>query len=116
MAQFLAIAATVLMTPGSLRHVRTDKNNNNITDRPTALWRQTGYLHSAIDAVVRTKIIENRATNMGLHQISSKRITSKQNLSKMNSAEYDIFGSLFEVVQANRLTFDEMKEEDLIRE
>ena len=34
----------------------------------------------------------------------------------MSETEFDVFGSLFEIIQANRMTFDEMKLEDLIRE
>lgn len=52
---------------------------------------------------------------MTLHPNSSIRI-SKSKLSRVNSNEFDVFGNLFETVQPNRLTFDEMKEEDFLRE
>lgn len=38
----------------------------------------------------------------------SKRSVSKR-LSKQTSQEYEVFGNLFEVVQADRITFDQMK-------
>jgi hypothetical protein len=37
----------------------------------------------------------------------SKKSVSKR-LSKVNSAEFDIFGNLFEIVMADRITFDQM--------
>ena len=37
-------------------------------------------------------------------------------LSQTNSCEFDVFGGLFEIIQANRMTFDEMNLEDLLRE
>lgn len=96
------------MTPSNLRQTAQSTKHNNALDRLTALWRQTGYLHSAIDAVVRYKIIENRNSAMILHPNSSIRI-SKSKFSRVNSNEFDVFGNLFEIVQPNRLTFDEMK-------
>lgn len=51
----LAMATSILMTPGNMRKVPAQSNGAN--DRPSHLWRQTGYLHSCIDAIVRTKII-----------------------------------------------------------
>ena len=117
MAQLLAFALSILVTPGSLRLVSEAAKQNNITDRPTALWRQTGYLHSAIDAIVRYKIIENRSKTMSLHPKNmSKRLTSKKNLERVTSEEFDIFGDLFEVIQPKKITFDEMSLEDLLKE
>lgn len=78
MAQLLAIATSVLMNPGSLRQAKDTTASTNRIDRPSPLWRQSGYLHSGIDAVVRAKIIENRSNNMVLHQTNSKRQSSMQ--------------------------------------
>ena len=69
MAYLLIIAASVLMTPGSLRQLTKE----GATDRPSGIWRQTGYLHSCIDAVVRCKIIEGRSNRENV----SRRLTSK---------------------------------------
>ena len=108
-AYLLMIAVSVLMTPGSIRE--PVRFGNQANDRPTGVWRQTGYLHSCIDIVVRCKIIEARVNR----ETVSRRLTSKR-FSRMSETEFDVFGSLFEVIQANRMTFDEMKLEDLIRE
>ena len=58
MATLLAMAASVLMTPGNMRQIPLNSNISN--DRPTEIWRQTGYLHSCLDILVRTKIIERK--------------------------------------------------------
>ena len=88
------------MSPGSLRLLTKE----GAVDRPSGIWRQTGYLHSCIDAVVRCKIIEARSSRENI----SRRLTSKK-VSRMSETEFDVFGSLFEIIQANRMTFDEMK-------
>lgn len=49
----LAMASSILMNPFSLRQ----KTKETSTDRPAGIWRQSGYLHSCIDAVVRSRII-----------------------------------------------------------
>ena len=100
MAYLLVVAASVLMTPGSLRQ----PTKEGVVDRPSGIWRQTGYLHSCIDAIIRCKIIDARSNKENI----SKRLTSKQ-VSRMSETEFDVFGSLFEIIQANRMTFDEMK-------
>lgn len=95
MTQLLSVAISVLMSQESLR--QRPAKSNNVTDRPTKLWRQTGYLHSCIDAVVRSKIIDYRTNNMTMNPMKSKasrRITS-QKISQINSCEYDMFGTLF---------------------
>ena len=55
MTILLAMASSILMTPGSLR--QTSSTNNSVTNRPTQVWRQSGYLHSCIDILVRAKVI-----------------------------------------------------------
>ena len=55
LAQLLAMAVSVMMTSGNMRLVPTNSNNSN--DRPARVWRQTGYLHSCVDVLVRSKII-----------------------------------------------------------
>ena len=109
MKQLLAMATSVIMTPGTMRQIPA--NPNSFSDRPSPLWRQTGYLHSCIDALVRTKIIEKKEQTM--NEATKSRLTSKksymQKLSQTNSCEFDVFGGLFEIIQANRMTFDEMK-------
>lgn len=96
MTQLLSVAISILMSPESLR--QRPAKSNNVIDRPTKLWRQTGYLHSAIDAVVRSKIIEYRTNNMSMNPMksrASKKLTSNK-LSQINSGEFDMFGTLFE--------------------
>ena len=51
MSHLLVIASTILMTPGSLR--QPIKSGEGANDRPSGIWRQTGYLHSSIDTIVR---------------------------------------------------------------
>lgn len=57
MGQLITFAVSIISTPDNLRLISQATKQNNVSDRPTALWRQTGYLHSAIDAIVRYKII-----------------------------------------------------------
>ena len=58
MKQLLAMATSVIMTPGNMRQIPA--NPNSFNDRPSPVWRQTGYLHSCVDVLVRTKIIEQK--------------------------------------------------------
>lgn len=55
MAILMAMATGIMMTPGNLR--QTSSSTNSVSNRPTQIWRQTGYLHSSIDVLVRAKII-----------------------------------------------------------
>lgn len=55
MTILLAMATSIMMTPGCLRQISS--TNNSVTNRPTQIWRQSGYLHSCIDILVRAKII-----------------------------------------------------------
>lgn len=74
----LTMATSVMMTPGSMRQI----NNTNAANRPTQIWRQSGYLHSAIDILVRAKIIEDRENSS--EGKKSKRSVSRK-LSKQTS-------------------------------
>lgn len=81
MSHLLIIASTILMTPGSLR--QPIKSGEGANDRPSGLWRQTGYLHSSIDAIIRCKIIDTRVSKNTV----SRRMTSKR-LSRVSESEF----------------------------
>lgn len=56
-------------------------------------------------------MIENRKRMQGSKSQSFRRKTSK-----VNEYEYDVFGSLFEIIEPKKKGFEEMEEEDFMRE
>lgn len=85
------MASSILMTDGCLRQVAT--SNNAVANRPTQIWRQTGYLHSCLDILVRAKIIEHREHLIREGKKSKKSVSKR--ISKQTSQEWDVFGNLF---------------------
>ena len=60
MANLLAMSMAIMMSPHSLRTILIDEETGKELDRPTGMWRQSGYLHSALDIMVKWSAIENK--------------------------------------------------------
>ena len=61
--------------------------------------------------MTKYELIESRKA-----QPSSKSQSFRKQTSKFNEYEYDVFGCMFEIVEPKKKGFEEMEEEDLLRE
>lgn len=74
----LAMSVSVMMTEGCL------KASTSFNTKPTKIWKQTGFLHSALDILVRAKIIEEREAT---GRVNKKSVSHSKKISHHNEDE-----------------------------
>lgn len=106
----MIIAMVVMHSEGNIRQGKQEVESAAHI-KPNGIWRKSGYLESCLEIITKYELIQNRKTMQ-----NSKSETFRRKTSKINEYEYDVFGSLFEVIEPKKKGFEEMEEDDFLRE
>lgn len=90
----------VLGSEGNLRQAKQEVEAKAHI-KPNGIWRKSGYADSCLDILTRCELIDGRKQNP-----NSKSENFRRKTSKINEYEYDVFGSLFEIEEKRRKTFE----------